>query len=110
MIEQPIPKDFQILIKDNFPKFLDQTQIIRTADQLTATYAVLLNQSIDVLDKKFWTDIAWMLEQNRYLDVLKHPAWIALNQNYVKIKDDKNYWEMNLRPAHFFDDSTWRFK
>lgn len=71
---------------------------------------IILRPDICILDQKFWNDLAWLLSQNQYLDVLKHDVWIAFNRDHVLFNPDKDYWSMNLRPAHFFDDSTWRYK
>lgn len=108
MSTDSIPNDFQVLCHtDDMPDFLDPGLIICNASQATSTYIIILNPKTKILSAKFWDDIRWLLSQNRYLDVLKHSAWIALNTNHVAVKDDKDYWQMNLRPANFFDNSTW---
>ncbi len=108
MTTDSIPNDFQVLCRtDNIPDFIDRSKLICSVAQVSSTYIIILNPKIKILSVKFWDDIRWLLSQNLYLDVLKHSAWIALNTNHVAVKDDKDYWQMNLRPANFFDDSTW---
>lgn len=84
--------------------------VIDKISQAQAKYMVLLNDQVHVRDLGFFTQINWLFKQNPYLDVLKHPAWILFNCENVKPHDDRDYWHMNLRPAHDFDDSTWSFQ
>ena len=73
-------------------------------------YVIYLNNII-VHDAKFFAQIQWLVEQNNYMDVLKHKdAWILFGTDYVRVKDNKDYWSMDLRPNHYFDDTTWSKK
>lgn len=81
--------------------------LIDNLDNVSRKYVVYLN-NLTVHDRKFFAQLQWLIEQNNYLDVLKHnDAWIVFGTDYVKTKSGKDYWSMNLRPNHYFDDSTW---
>jgi chromosome segregation ATPase len=73
-----------------------------------ADYTEYLKENIEVLSLQYFLQIQWLINQNAYLDVLKHPTWILFNTENVRLNTDRNYWPLNLRPAHGFDDSTWR--
>lgn len=82
-------------------------KIIDRLNNASSKFVVYLN-NIVVHDKKFFAQIQWLIEQNKYLDVLKHQdAWIVFGSDYVRVKDNKDYFSMNLRPNHYFDDNTW---
>lgn len=81
--------------------------LIDNLDSAARKFVVYLN-NLAVHDRKFFAQLQWLIEQNNYLDVLKHKdAWIVFGTDYVKTKSGKDYWSMNLRPNHYFDDSTW---
>ena len=82
-------------------------KIVDSLDDTTSKYVIYLN-NIKVKNYKFFAQLQWLIEQNNYLDVLKHKdVWIIFGTEYVKTKSNKDYWAMNLRPNHYFDDTTW---
>jgi hypothetical protein len=72
-------------------------------------YVLYLKENIEVLSLQYFLQIQWLINQNAYLDVLKHPTWILFNTENVRLNADRNYWPLNLRPTYGFDDSTWRY-
>jgi hypothetical protein len=71
-------------------------------------YVLFLKQNIQVIDTNYFLQIQWLINQNNYLDVLKHPTWILFNTENVRLHAHRDYWSLNLRPTHGFDDSSWR--
>jgi hypothetical protein len=71
-------------------------------------YVLYLKENIEVLSLQYFLQIQWLISQNNYLDVLKHPTWLLFNTDNVLLHPDRNYWSLNLRPTYGFDDSTWR--
>ena len=112
------------LVRKNFLKtdceiFADPTQMLDYAEDyniindltvISKKFVIIVDPDLVVLSSVFWTQINWLLQQNKFLDVIKHPVWIALNREYVWVKPDKDYWTFNFRPVHNFDNTTWTKK
>ena len=82
--------------------------VIDILENSTRQYTLYIKEGTIVNDRKFFAQVQWLLEQNKYLDILKHKdVWILFNSEFVKTKSGKDYWSMNLRPNHYFDDNTW---
>lgn len=111
----PDTDDISIIVKEcdiyapncNLPAL--GLHLIDTLDNASRKYVLYLN-NINVSNRKFFAQIQWLITQNNYLDVLKHKdVWIAFSSDNVKVKSNKDYWSMNLRPNHYFDDATWEY-
>lgn len=71
-------------------------------------YVLYLRSQISIVSLQYFEQIQWLIQQNSYLDVLRHSTWILFNTENIRLHADRNYWSLNLRPAHDFDDSTWK--
>lgn len=88
---------------------LDQKLSIHTSLPVEPKkYVVFLKENVEVLNLEYFLQIQWLINQNKYLDVLKHSTWMLFNTENVLLHPDRNYWSLNLRPTHGFNDSTWR--
>jgi hypothetical protein len=39
-------------------------------------YVVFLKENVEVTDPEYFLQIQWLINQNTYLDVLKHTSWL----------------------------------